>query len=316
MPAEVETMMYTREKPWHGLGTMVAEAPTSADALRLAGLDWTVDQRPVYLENAAVPVPNYKANVRDRDGKVLGIVTDRYQVVQNADAFSWTDELIGGDVRYETAGSLREGKKIWLLAKMPAAKVAGDDVEPYLCFSNTHDGSVAVKVCMTPVRVVCNNTLNLALSSAKRSWAMKHVGDMTAKLDEARRTLELADRYMMHLDGAALQLANVTVTDEKLEKILSEMFPLKEDATERQKNTVKAVKDEFMICYFMPDLAKFRGTGWGVVNAMADMVDHSRPRRDTGNYRENNWARIMDGHELVDRVTAKVMDMVGGLVLA
>lgn len=316
MSHEVETMMYTREKCWHGLGTYVAEAPTSADALRLAGLDWTVDQRPVYLENAAVPVPNYKANVRDRDGKVLGIVTDRYQVVQNAEAFSWTDELIGGDVRYETAGSLREGKKIWLLAKMPAAKVAGDDVEPYLCFSNTHDGSGAVKVCMTPVRVVCNNTLNLALSSAKRSWAMKHVGDMTAKLDEARRTLELADRYMMHLDGAALQLANVTVTDEKLEKILNEMFPLKEDATERQKNTVKAVKDEFMICYFMPDLAKFRGTGWGVVNAMADMVDHSRPRRDTGNYRENNWARIMDGHELVDRVTAKVMDMVGGLVLA
>lgn len=316
MPAEVETMMYTREKPWHGLGTMVAEAPNSADALRLAGLDWTVEQRPVYLENAAVPVPNYKANVRDRDGKVLGIVTDRYQVVQNADAFSWTDELIGGDVRYETAGSLREGKKIWLLAKMPAAKVAGDDVEPYLCFSNTHDGSGAVKVCMTPVRVVCANTLNLALNTAKRSWAMKHVGDMTAKLDEARRTLELADRYMMHLDGAALQLANVTVTDEKLEKLLNEMFPLKENATDRQKNTVKAVKDEFMICYFMPDLAKFRGTGWGVVNAMADMVDHSKPRRDTGSYRENNWARIMDGHELVDRVTAKVMDMVGGLVLA
>ena len=89
----------------------------------------------------------------------------------------------------------------------------------------------------------------------------------------------------------------------------------KEDATERQKNTVKAVKDEFMICYFMPDLAKFRGTGWGVVNAMADMVDHSRPRRETGSYRENNWGRIMDGHELVDRVTQKVMDMVSLPVL-
>lgn len=316
MPAEVETMMYTREKPWHGLGTMVAEAPTSADALRLAGLDWTVEQRPVYLENAAVPVPNYKANVRDRDGQVLGIVTDRYQVVQNADAFSWTDELIGGDVRYETAGSLRGGKKIWLLAKMPTAKVAGDDVEPYLCFANTHDGSGAVKVCMTPVRVVCNNTLNLALNTAKRSWSMKHVGDMNGKLTEARQTLELAERYMLCLDAQAIQLANVTVTDEKLDKLLSEMFPLKDNATERQKNTVKAAKDEFMICYFMPDLAKFRGTGWGVVNAMADMVDHCKPRRETGSYRENNWGRIMDGHELVDRVTQKVMDMVGGLVLA
>lgn len=319
MPAEfdskLDTMMYVREKPWHGLGTRVEDAPTSADALRLAGLDWTVEQRPVFLENSPTPVPNYKANVRDKDGTVLGIVTDRYQVVQNADAFSWTDELIGGEVRYETAGSLRGGKKIWLLAKMPASKVAGDDVEPYLCFANTHDGSGAVKVCMTPVRVVCNNTLNLALNTAKRSWAMKHVGDMNGKLNEARKTLELAERYMLCLDAQALQLANVTVTDEKLEKILSEMFPLKDDATERQKNTVKAVKDEFMICYFMPDLAKFRGTGWGVVNAMADMVDHSRPRRETGNYRENNWGRIMDGHELVDRVTQKVMDMVSLPVL-
>lgn len=314
MPAEfdskLDTMMYVREKPWHGMGTMVMEAPTSADALRLSGLDWTVEQRPVFLADSGSPIDNYKANVRSTDGIVLGIVTDRYQIVQNADAFAWTDELITGEVRYETAGSLRGGKKIWLLAKMPTAKVAGDDVEPYLCFSNTHDGSGAVKVCMTPVRVVCNNTLNLALNTAKRSWAMKHVGDMSSKLDEARMTLELADRYMLELDTVADRLANVSVTDTKLEEILREMFPLKEDASNRQKNTVQAVKDEFMICYFMPDLAKFRGTGWGVVNAMADMVDHSRPRRDTGNYRENNWGRIMDGHELLDRVTTKVMAMV------
>ena len=145
---------------------------------------------------------------------------------------------------------------------------------------------------------------------------MKHVGALDAKLNEARMTLELADKYMLHLDGQAQQLANVTITDEKLEQILNEMFPLKEDATERQKNTVKAAKDEVMICYFMPDLAKFRGTAWGVVNAFADMVDHSKPQRNTKNYAENNWERIMDGHELLDRVTVKMMDMVGGLALA
>jgi len=316
MPAEIDTMMYTRETPWHGLGVKVDEAPNSADALRLAGLDWNVEQRPVFLEGTDIPIPNYKANVRDKDNKVLGIVTDRYQIVQNTDAFSFTDELIGGDVRYETAGSLRGGKRIWLLAKMPTAKVAGDDVEPYMCFTNTHDGSGAVKVAMTPVRVVCQNTLNLALSTAKRCWAMKHVGKMEQKLDEARQTLALAERYMLHLDGTANQLANVTVTDAKLEQILNEMFPVKEDATDRQKATVKAAKDEVMICYFMPDLARFRGTAWGVVNAFADMVDHSQPRRNTQNYRENNWGRIMDGHELVDRVTVKMMDMVGGLALA
>ena len=313
----IESFMYTRDVPWGNLGTKVEEAQTSADALRLAGLDWNVEQEPVFLEGTDTPIPNYKANVRDKDHKVLGIVTDRYKVVQNADAFAFTDDLIGGDVRYETAGSLKGGRKIWLLAKMPTAKVAGDDVEPYLCFANTHDGSGAVKVAMTPVRVLCQNTLNLALSTAKRSWAMKHVGELSAKLDEARLTLELAERYMLCLDAQAHQLANVTVTDEKLEKILSEMFPCDpEKDSQRKQNTVKELKDEFMICYFMPDLARFRGTGWGVVNAMADMVGHCKPKRDTGNYQENNWGRIMDGHELVDRVTVKVMDMVGGLALA
>lgn len=299
--------MYDRTKAWEGLGTDVKEAANSADALKLAGLDWTVEQRPVYLGNEPTPIPNYKANVRDKDNKVLGIVTDRYQIVQNTEAFSFTDSLIGGDVRYETAGSLKGGKRIWLLAKMPMAKVAGDEVEPYLCFTNTHDGSGSIKCCVTPVRVLCMNSLNLALRTAKRSWSMKHVGALELKLREARMTLELADRYMLALDEEAERLANVTVTDEKLEKILNEMFPLKEDATERQKDTVKAAKDEIMIAYFMPDIAKFRGTAWGVVNAVADMVDHSKPQRNTQNYRENNWGRIMDGHHLLDMVTEKVM---------
>ena len=303
--------MYDRNKAWDGLGTKVEGAANSADALRLAGLDWTVEQRPVFMRGWQTPIPNYKANVRNTDSKVLGIVTDRYQIVQNTDAFAFTDALIGGDVRYETAGSLKGGKRVWLLAKMPMAKVAGDDVEPYLCFSNTHDGSGSVKICVTPIRVWCQNTLNLALRTAKRSWATKHVGNLEDKLYEARVTLELADRYMLQLDEQAQRLANVTVTDEKLMKLLEEMFPCKEDATDRQKNTVKTAKDEFMICYFMPDLAKFRGTAWGVVNAMADMVDHSKPQRNTQNYRENNWGRIMDGHPLVDGITEKLMSMAG-----
>ena len=114
MAANVETMMYVREKPWHGLGTEVSEAPTSADALRLAGLDWEVQQKSIQVCGGS-KIENYKANVRSTDGAVLGVVSDSYKIVQNADAFSFTDELIGGDVRYETAGSLRGGKKIWLL---------------------------------------------------------------------------------------------------------------------------------------------------------------------------------------------------------
>lgn len=293
--------MYVREKPWHGLGTMVQEAPTSADALRLAGLNWRVEPMPLQVCGGR-KVENYKANVRSTDGAVLGVVSDRYRICQNTDAFDFTDSLIGGDVRYETAGSLQGGRKIWLLAKLPETKVIDDSVVPYLCFTNSHDGSGAIRAIMTPVRVVCNNTLNLALNTAKRSWAARHTGNIEAKLEEAKLCLELADKYMYELNKTADKLANTTVTDEQIQQILSELFPVKETASDREKENAKKIKDEYMVCWYMPDIAKFRNTAWGAVNAMSDMVCHTKPLRNTQNYAENNWGRIMDGHAMLDKM--------------
>lgn len=143
MAANVETMFYTREKPWHGLGTKVEEAPTSTDALRLAGLDWQVIQEPIYTDTGE-RISGYKANVRDSDRKVLGVVTDRYKIIQNQEAFAFTDSLLGEGVRYETAGALQEGRKVWLLARLPREYIiSGERISPYLVFSNTHDGSGA-----------------------------------------------------------------------------------------------------------------------------------------------------------------------------
>ena len=303
MAALVENMVYTREKPWHGLGTKVEEAPTSADALRLAGLDWNVEQKNIQLCGGS-KVPGYKANVRSTDGKVLGVVSDRYRIVQNADAFEFTDSIIGGDVRYETAGSLNGGKKIWLLAKLPETEIVGDKTEPYLCFSNTHDGSGAVRVCMTPIRVVCNNTLNLALDSAKRAWSVRHTGSLQSKMHEARACLRMANTYMGALAEKADRMANTAITRDQLNMILDELFPVDEHSTEREKQNVKKLRDEYMVCYFAPDLIKFRNTAWGAYNAMSDMITHNAPLRKTENYRENNWGRLMDGHVMMDKMAA------------
>ena len=305
MPALVESMMYVREKPWHGLGTRVEEAPTSSDALRMAGLDWNVVQRNIQVCGGA-KIQNYKANVRDSDGAVLGVVSERYKIVQNAEAFEFTDSLIGGDVRYETAGSLNGGRKIWLLAKLPETEIVGDKTEPYLCFTNTHDGSGAIRVCMTPIRIVCNNTLNLALCSARRAWSVRHTGDMASKMHEARVCLEMACAYMDELGQTADRLANTTVSRDKLGEILDEMFPITEDSTDREKQNIQKLKDDYMVCYFAPDIMKFRGTAWGAVNAMSDMISHNAPRRKTANYRENNWGRIMDGHVMLDKFVSLV----------
>lgn len=305
MPALVESMMYVREKPWHGLGTQVEAAPTSSDALRMSGLDWTVVQRNIQVCGGA-KIKNYKANVRDSDGSVLGVVSDRYKIVQNFEAFEFTDSLIGGEVRYETAGSLNNGRKIWLLAKLPEREIVGDKTEPYLCFTNTHDGSGAIRVCMTPIRIVCNNTLNLALGTAKRTWSVRHTGDMQSKMHEARICLEMANAYMDELSQTADRLANTTVPRDKLGEILDEMFPITEDSTDREKRNLQKLKDEYMVCYYAPDILKFRGTAWGAVNAMSDMISHNAPRRKTVNYRENNWGRIMDGHAMLDKFVSMV----------
>ncbi len=301
MPAEVETMMYVREKPWHGLGTEVTEAPTSADALRFAGLDWQVNQEPVFNSRGGI-VKGYKANVRDSDGSVLGIVGDRYKVVQNADAFKFTDDLIGGDVRYETAGSLRGGKQIWLLARLPERRIVGDAVEPYLCFVNSHDGGSGIRACCTAVRVVCNNTISLALSSARRVWSLRHTENVHDRLEEARDCLFRADEYMDGLEEYGDYAARRRLQDNEICAILDELFPVTEQTTEREKATIDKIKNEYWVCYFAPDIKKFRGTAWGAINAMSDMVTHSMPHRNTKNYAENNWGRIMDGHALIDRM--------------
>lgn len=191
MPANVETMFSVRETPWHGLGRIIMDAPASREALELAGLDWQVESRNIYSGTGAM-IPGYRANVRSTDDAVLGVVSDRYRIVQNEEAFQFTDDLLGEGVTYETAGSLQGGKKVWMLAKLPEKYIiAGDEVTPYLVFFNSHDGSSGVKVAMTPVRVVCQNTLNLALGTAKRIWTARHTENVLLRVQDARETLQL-----------------------------------------------------------------------------------------------------------------------------
>ena len=148
MPANVESMFYVREALWHGLGICVEEALDSKAALEKSGLDWKVIQKPIMTADNE-PIPGFKANIRDTDSKVLGVVTDRYKVVQNSEAFAFTDTLLNEGVHYETAGSLQDGKKIWLLAKLPDKYIIKDEqIEPYLVFSNSHDGSGSIKVAI------------------------------------------------------------------------------------------------------------------------------------------------------------------------
>ena len=302
MSANVETMFSTRVKPWHGLGTIVMEAPTSETALELAGLDWNVVQREVYTDDN-IHVPGYKVNVRDSDNTPLGIVTDKYKIVQNREAFKFTDDLLGEGVRYETAGALQDGRRVWMLAKMPENYIiAGDKIEPYFLITNSHDGSSGIKACMTPIRVVCNNTLNLALNQAKRIWTTRHTENIRARMNEAQETLFMADSYMAALGKEIDSLCRIRISDQKVMQYMSEFFPVTEDMTDVQrKNNLKLLNNMKRRYFDAPDLMDVGKNGYRFINAVSDFATHAEPIRKTKNYNENLFIRTVEGNPLIDK---------------
>ena len=302
MASLVENMFYTRQKPWHGQGVRVEEAPTSADAIRLAGLDWKVLSEKVYTENG-VRVNGYNANVRDKDGKTLGIVGSKYSIVQNEDAFRFTDALLGEGVKYETAGSLKDGKVIWLLAKLPNKyEILGDEVDPYIVFTNTHDGSGAVRVAMTPIRVVCNNTLNMALANAKRTWSARHTGSIETKLDDALETLKFADEYMKATQKTFEDLYKIKLNEFEVRSIINNIVPINEEVMNQQKiENQQTIRNDILYRFKeAPDLKDRESTGARLIQAVADTASHIEPFRRTANFEENRINKAIDGNDLLN----------------
>lgn len=298
MSANVENMFSVREKPWHGLGTIIQEAVNSKEALHLAGLDWEVKQEPVLYKDKAT---GHQFNVRSSDDSVLGVVGARYKPVQNADAFAFTDELIGGDVRYETAGSLANGRRVWMLAKMPDIKIFDDVVEPFMCLTNSHDGFGSLKVCMTPVRVVCQNTLNMALDTAKRTWNVRHSGNIESKMAEAKHTLGLAQDYMDNFADKAEELYKIKVAPKDFKEMAETLFPITAEMSRRKEESQYLLQCQLKEAWDMDDLGNIKGTGWGFINAVSDMTTHRPPARKTENYQENMFMYTIDAPVILDQ---------------
>jgi phage/plasmid-like protein (TIGR03299 family) len=198
----------TREPAWHKLGTVVTEAQTAEKALQLAGQNWAVVQKAIFWKDwqgRECVIDTHKANVRGDTNAVLGIVGEGYVPFQNKEAFSFFDSVVGeGQAVYESAGALFEGRKVWIQARLPKMlRAAGDDVvNPYILLSNSHDGTQALRMYPTAVRVVCSNTLNRADRARKgvaaQGIAIRHCGDLKAKVSEAQRILGIAVNVMDH----------------------------------------------------------------------------------------------------------------------
>ena len=287
-------------RPWHGIGTIVSGAPTSEEAIRLAKLDWDVLQYPMVArfddEGNISDDSGFFANVRSDTKDILGVVKDRYKVVQNIEAFDFVDDIVGNgeiECHYETAGSLGNGKRIFLLVNLPESTLVGDKVDNYLFFTNSHDGSSSLMAGITNVRVVCSNTLQLAIRSANRIWRCRHTTNIEGRKNEAKQSLGLAVKYMEDSKILAEQLAFKKISEEAFFRTLFGV------STMNEKNKVFMGNIIHDIYQNKPDLQNFKGSAWGMYNAVADYVSNCEPLRKTKTYEESKLKGFFDGYKLL-----------------
>lgn len=278
------SMFYSGDVPWHRLGQHLDHPANASDAMEAANLDYTVVKKPlkaVIRGRQYSDVPNTFAMVRTDTNQVLGVVGARYEPVQNRDAFSFFDPLVDRDEAiYHTAGVLGRGEKIWLLAKLPDYIKVGpkkDPVEKFVLLYNSHDGSSHIRVKMTPIRVVCNNTLTAALSGSDAEVRIKHTQSAQDKLAEAHQILGLTNQLYDQLDLIFNRMAVRKVTGQQLVDYVKTLIPDNPQAenntrTENMRNKIIDIHND------QADAAIHRGNLFGAFNAVTELVDHQESK--------------------------------------
>jgi len=278
------SMFYYGDKPWHGLGQQLENPATSKEAMEAAKLDWEVEKQQIYLESN-VPVKNKFATVRkDRPETVLGIVGSSYMPLQNAEAFGFFASIVGeGQAIYHTAGSLLEGKLVWILAKLPGViRVTDEDItEKYLLLSNSHDGSSAVQIKFTPMRVVCNNTLTMAFHD-QQFLSVYHQRDIKARLSDVPKLLNIINTRFTEIEATLKELVKIQMTDVTLDKYLHDVFPdpkRKKDEKLYEYELARAKTNREWSKYFFENgvgnnLPGVSGSLWGAFNGVTELIDH------------------------------------------
>jgi len=294
---------------WEGLGEDVSRATNALEVLQMAGLDFTVEKEPIYTADG-VKIPNMVVtrrydmlpNGESLASTVFGAVSNRYQPVQNGIGFALLDALYGHNgFAVETAGQFDDGKIVWVEARLPERVMTGENIAPYIVFTNRHDGKGSVKVCLTPVRVVCRNTLNLALRKAERTFAVRHTATANEKLEAAKETL---NRYNAYLDAMAEEVEKqkrMCLGKAKIDNMIETLLAYKENDTQRVKDRVLLNREELRSVYNnAPDLDGYEHSAFRFVNAVSDWATHRQPARQTANYASNLMKSTLEGNEYID----------------
>ena len=296
------SMMYVGGAPWHDLGTRLDKPATAEEAIQAARLDWSVRKLPLFAsdgENSLLklPVPDKFAVARENSLVVLGVVGSSYTPVQNREAFAFFDPIVGQQAAiYHTAGALGKGERVWILAKLPdSIRVVGDDItEKFLLLTNSHDGTSSLQVKFTPVRVVCQNTLTLAINQGGAGIKISHHTDIHQRMKAAERMLGIVRHQFDELADTFREMVRVPMNSNRLEKYLEYVFPEPKDRQPTESEVDCIQRNRSWSEYFFDQGAGNRvkgveGTLWAAYNGVTEMLDHRKIRQTADQRLTSIW---------------------------
>ena len=269
-------MFYQGDTPWHGLGTPVKDALTSQEALEAAHLDWQVGKENIATLDGEL-IEEFYRTFREDNNLTLGVVKDRYTVFQNHDAFSFMDELVQGqEAMFVTAGSIKGGKVVWALCKLPGhiEITKKDIIENFILLMISHDGSKAVHIKHTPVRVVCNNTLSAAMGSGLSDFSTRHTAKIFDKTEDAREALGILNTNFIEFGETCKSLVDIELTEEEATQYFIDCLGIDEEKT-RGQNIIKEVLDLYNN-HDWNNGEEISGTAWAAYNSLTHYIDHNR----------------------------------------
>jgi len=316
MSANIDSLAYAGEVPWHGPGHKLNNPATSEEAIIAAGLDWEVKCGNIVVSDfddqkigRGIVIPNYFCTVRMDKRIPLGIVGRLYTPIQNKEAFGFFDSIVGEKKAiYHVAGALGKGETIWILAKLPGdIRIVGTDdiTNKYLLLTNTHSGARSLRMFFTPIRVVCQNTLSSALSVRKvgEGITIRHFPDIYKKVDQAQVALGLALNYYDDLSEAFNALARVNINQNWLDEYIDQVMPPPQD--KEPSTRLLNIRNDMKGCFDSASnrLPGIRGTAWAAYNSVTEYVDHFRKvpklKKDKTRRLESIW--VGSGAQIKER---------------
>lgn len=291
--ADTEINLDTRTATWENIGESVKDAKNIREALHIAGLDYEVEKTPALRMNAKgmiQQIPQQFVTVDTTSDRTLGIVSDRYEICQNVDAFDFMDSI--NEIEYVKAGETYNGM-VYVIGKLPSINILGDEFRPFVIAQNGHNGKYNVKATICPLRIVCQNQFALAFKESENTVSIRHSSNsLMSGLEDAKNVMMTSANFMSTLAHRAEMLAGQHISDANIQRVVDAMFPINGDMTERIVENAVRARVKFRNAYENNDNGNFRNTVWGMLNAYTDYLTHDSQMRKSEHRADTMFTKV------------------------